>query len=193
MMASASMDLEYTLKFENQTAVVSSFGASLRSYVVSTAKGDWSVLWGYSGTANKKGGQGDVLIPFPGRIKAGEYEFAGQKHELIKNDKDGPNAIHGFVRAESFKTDSVDETHAAFSFSIDADTYSGRGYLFSLLITVRYELGASGLKTSFAIKNAGNTSAPVGAGFHPYFRADVGTLETWEAQIPAKNYVELKD
>ena len=47
---------------------------------------------------SKVGGQGDVLIPFPGRVRDGRYTFEGQTYQMPINDKDGPNAIHGFVR-----------------------------------------------------------------------------------------------
>ena len=38
-----------------------------------------------------------MLIPFPGRITDGRYTFDGRSLQLECNDKEGPNAIHGFV------------------------------------------------------------------------------------------------
>lgn len=59
--------------------------------------------WGYSG-GHKIGSQGDVLMPFPGRIAYGRYSFAGRKFQLPCNDKEGPNAIHGFARSHATLT-----------------------------------------------------------------------------------------
>ena len=64
-------DTELTLSFENQRAVVSPWGASLRRNFLLEEAGETDIVWGYLGGSRKKGGQGDVLIPFPGRIVDG--------------------------------------------------------------------------------------------------------------------------
>src|SRR3712207_6637802 len=70
---------EIALSFGSQRAVVSPWGASLRRYfVVDDLQQETDIVWGYSGAKNKKGGQGDVLIPFPGRIADGRYAFDGE-------------------------------------------------------------------------------------------------------------------
>lgn len=92
-------DTELCLSFENQRAVVSPWGASLRRYLLIDYGQETDIVWGYSGSTHKRGGQGDVLIPFPGRISDGRYAFEGQSLQLECNDKEGPNAIHGFVRS----------------------------------------------------------------------------------------------
>src|SRR5438067_2305604 len=94
-----SSDPEITLAIDHQRAVVASLGASLRQY--SRLKPDGSceeIAWGYSGQETKKGGQGDVLIPFPSRIHHGRYTFEGRTYQMECNDKECPNAIHGFLR-----------------------------------------------------------------------------------------------
>lgn len=178
-------DTEFTLAFDNQTAVVSPFGASLRSYSVD----GWNAVWSYRGGANKKGGQGDVLIPFPGRVRGGEYEFEGTRHALVKNDKDGPNAIHGFLRAELFETLRQTPASAAFAYKLGERP----GYPFNLTVEIAYSLGEEGLETLYKITNTGRTPAPVGAGFHPYFCGDVGELADWIVTIPADEYLETEN
>lgn len=185
-------DTEYALTLGTSTVVVSPFGASLRKFVVKTTAGDWNVIWGYSGGAEKKAGQGDVLVPFPGRIKDATYEFEGIRYELEKNDKDGPNAIHGFLRTSMFKTELLSSQQAVFSYEIMATDYASKGFPFSLRIEVQYALEESGLTTTYKIKNTGKTPAPAGIGFHPYFRAPKGDLSTWSVQIPAADYIELE-
>ncbi len=184
---------EYTLTFSDQNAVVSPFGASLRRYFIKTNENEWNAVWGYEGGVNKRGGQGDVLIPFPGRIKGGVYTFNGQTHQLVKNDKDGPNAIHGFVRAQVFETKLISKTEAVFFYQLDSETRPTLGYPFSLAIEVGYSIGATGLTTRFQITNTGVEPAPAGAGFHPYFCGNSGELADWSVTIPAQSYIEIEN
>ncbi|MGC4098503.1 MAG: hypothetical protein QM706_15430 [Nitrospira sp.] len=58
-------DTELSLTFENQRVIVSPWGASLRRYFLIGDEGHATdIVWGYSGGNGKRGGQGDVLIPF---------------------------------------------------------------------------------------------------------------------------------
>ncbi len=186
-------DTELSLSFENQRAVVSPWGASLRRYVLINDAHETDIVWGYSGGSGKRGGQGDVLIPFPGRIRDGRYTFDGRSLQLECNDKEGPNAIHGFVRSLPWH---VQETHShkvTFEIRLDADTYAERGYPFSLAIWVTYDLGASGLTCTFTVKNIGRQTAPVGVGFHPYFTVGTSLIDEAEVQIPGTAYLEFNE
>ncbi|MHB1262353.1 MAG: aldose epimerase family protein [Thermoplasmatota archaeon] len=180
---------ELTLVSGDLRATVSPFGASLRRlWVERSGHPPHDLLWGYSGTANKKGGQGDVLIPFPGRIAAGTYAFDGKRHELGKNDKDGPNAIHGFVRGKLWDVGPTGPNSAQFRTRIAAKDHPG--YPFDLDVGVGYELLDTGLACAFVVHNAGDSPAPVGAGFHPYVAASAG-LEGTVLGLPASQLVEF--
>lgn len=181
-------DTEVSLSFENQRAVVSPWGASLRRYwFVDNGGRETDIVWGYSGGSRKRGGQGDVLIPFPGRISDGRYTFEGQSLQLECNDKEGPNAIHGFVRNLPWRVQEAHANKVTFEIRLDADTYAGRGYPFSLAVWVTYDLGAAGLTCTFTVKNIGQQAAPVGVGFHPYFT--VGTSLIDEAEEIGRAHV----
>ena len=183
-------DPEWTLRAGAWRCTVSPFGASLRRLWVETPfQPDRELVWGYQDTANKKGGQGDVLLPFPGRIAGGRYSFGGAKHELVKNDKDGPNAIHGFVRAKEWE--GVHGPNAA-QFRTTIAPGDHPGYPFALDVGVGYELLATGLACAFVVHNAGTTPAPVGAGFHPYLVGGPSADET-DLRIPAGKVVEFGD
>jgi aldose 1-epimerase len=151
------------------------------------------ILWGYSGGSQKKGGQGDVLIPFPGRIAEGRYSFDGQALQLDRNDKEGPNAIHGFVRALPWKTHRADSNCVSFDVRLDAASYGHRGYPFSLFIRVTYTLDRQGLVCAFAVQNVGRQAAPVGVGFHPYFTVGTALVDEAEAKIPAAGFLEFNE
>jgi len=159
-MNTATPDTELSLSFENQRAVVSPWGASLRRYLLIDGGGrETDIVWGYSGGKGKRGGQGDVLIPFPGRIGGGRYSFDGRNFQLECNDKEGPNAIHGFVRSLPWHVQEAHSNKVTFEIGLDADTYAGRGYPFSLAVGVAYDLGAAGLTCTFTVKNVGQRTA----------------------------------
>ncbi|HUR63057.1 MAG TPA: aldose epimerase [Candidatus Thermoplasmatota archaeon] len=180
-------DPEWTLAAGAWRATVSPFGASLRRLWVESAAGPRDVLWGYSGTAGKRGGQGDVLLPFPGRVAQGAYTFAGQRRQLERNDKDGPNAIHGFVRNRLWAGER-EGTAARFATRIAPDGQAG--YPFTLDVAVGYELLPGGLACAFVARNGGDAPAPFGAGFHPYV-ATPGGADAVELSVPASQLVEF--
>ena len=194
MMIDPTPDTEISLSFDNQRALVSPWGASLRQYfIVEADGGETDILWGYSGGSHKKGGQGDVLCPFPGRIAEGCYSFDGQAFQLERNDKEGPNAIHGFVRTLPWKTHHADSHIVAFDVRLEAEQYGHRGYPFSLAIRVTYTLDSRGLSCSFAVQNVGGQAAPVGIEFHPYFTVGTALVDEAEAKIPGAGYVEFNE
>lgn len=187
-------DTEISLSFEHQRAVVSPWGASLRRYfLVERDGGETDIVWGYSGGAHKKGGQGDVLIPFPGRVAEGRYSFDGQVLQLQRNDKEGPNAIHGFVRTLPWTTQPAESNQVGFDVHLDAATYGPRGYPFSLAIRVTYGLDVQGLSCSFAVQNVGRQAAPLGVGFHPYFTVGTALVDEVDVKIPATGYLEFNE
>ena len=189
----ATPDSEITLVFHDQRAVVSPWGASLRRYFLVQHDGrEIDILWGYSGGRHKKGGQGDVLIPFPGRVAGGRYQFDGHRYQLECNDKEGPNAIHGFVRTMHWQVSRADPAHVSFKVRLEAAQYGPRGYPFSLAVEVTYLLNDRGLSCSFAVRNVGRTPAPVGVGFHPYFTVGTDRIDDAEVEIPAAAYLAFE-
>jgi aldose 1-epimerase len=193
-MMPVTSDTEFSISFENQRAVVSPWGASLRRYLLVNDEGrETDIVWGYAGGNGKRGGQGDVLIPFPGRISDGRYAFEGRSLQLECNDKEGPNAIHGFVRSLPWHVQETHSNKMTFEIRLDADTYAARGYPFSLAVWVTYDLGPSGLTCTFTVKNVGQQAAPVGVGFHPYFTVGTSVIDEAEVQIPATAYLEFNE
>jgi aldose 1-epimerase len=199
-MAESVIRLLYPGGMASHEAFVSPLGASLRAYRVRDADGWRDVIWPYTGAAEKKGGQGDVLVPFPGRVAGGRYTFAGREHQLHNNDKETTGAIHGFLRSADWETvirpPRSDAAEVTFAASIRPTDFPG--YPFDLRVTVSYLLGrspysdATGLRCSFTIANAGDGPAPVGIGFHPYFTfgGDVGDVTL---TLPAGRVLEFRD
>ncbi len=194
MTNSTTPDTEIMLSLGNQRAVVSPWGASLRRYFLVEAGGnEVDIVWGYSGGSQKKGGQGDVLIPFPGRIAEGRYTFDGEPFQLERNDKEGPNAIHGFVRTLPWQVSRAEESCVIFAIRLETEQYGSKGYPFSLTMQVTYGLDDKGLSCSFDVRNAGTRPAPVGVGFHPYFTVGTPLIDEAEARIPGAGFLEFND
>ena len=177
-------DTEITLTGGDWQAVVSPYGASLRGL----SQGGSAVVTGYAGAKNKVGGQGDVLIPFPGRVAEGRYTFEGQTLQMDKNDSEGPNAIHGFVRKKLWETEQPSEMEAVFTTEIHES--ENPGYPFALDVRVAYRLSEDGLTVSFRLTNTGRTAAPTAAGFHPYFTVGSALINPDTLHVPFEAYLE---
>jgi len=179
-------DPEFTLVAGDWTTTVAPYGASLRG---AAWRGE-PVAWGYHGRANKVGGQGDVLIPFPGRVAGGAYTFEGTRYQMALSDKEGPNAIHGFLRSRLWEVAHQDGTQVLFATHFE----SAEGYPFPLEAEVTYTLDADkGLTCAFLIRNVGDGPAPVAAGFHPYFTALSDTIDGDTLTVPFGSYLEFDD
>ena len=185
-----SPDTEIILSLGDLRLSVSPYGASLRGLWRETASSaQESIVTSYTGAKGKVGGQGDVLIPFPGRVRDGRYAFEGQTYQMERNDKDGPNAIHGFLRLVLWEVIEQTETEVCFAVGLASDAHLG--YPFALRATVCYTLEASGLTCRFSVTNTGTQSAPVAAGFHPYFTVGSAEINTDMLQVPFASTLEF--
>lgn len=186
------MNPSITLSAFGNRLTASPLGASLRQFALSRPDGSlFEPLWGYTDSAAKKGGQGDVLVPFPSRIKNGQYAFDGKTYQLELNDKEGPNAIHGFVRELAW--DVTEQTPSAVTFftQIDPTRVKRPGYPFALDVRVTYRLVSAGMECQFAICNSGTEAAPIGTGFHPYFQVGTEGIDGAELELPATRFLEF--
>ena len=169
------------------TLTTAPHGASLHGLSYKGA----DMVTSYSGADNKVGGQGDVLIPFPGRIANGQYTFMTESYQLDKNDKEGPNAIHGFLRQAEWDIAAQTESAVTYTATLSADAHPG--YPFALEVSLTYALSANGLRVSFEIENTGTTPAPVAAGFHPYFTLGPALIDGDTLHVPFDSYLEFDD
>ena len=185
-------DAEITLTRGHLNLRVSAYGASLRGLWHIGADGQTrDIIRGYVGAKGKVGGQGDVLIPFPGRVRDGHYTFEGQSYQMEKNDKETPGAIHGFVRQTVWDIAAQTEHGVTFATDIKPDDHAG--YPFGLHIEVTYTLQADGLTCRFEIENTGGGSAPAAAGFHPYFTVGSPRINGDLLRVPFASTLEFAD
>lgn len=191
MSDSPGPDTEYTLTRGDLRLTVSPYGASLRGLTRVGGGTERPIITGYTGAKNKVGGQGDVLIPFPGRVAEGRYTFEGREHQMVKNDKEAPNAIHGFLR--SVVWDTLDHSDDVVTFSTSFGTDAHQGYPFALRAQVTYRVTAMGMRCRFDIENVGPGDAPVAAGFHPYFTVGSELIDADTLHIPFQSMLEYNN
>lgn len=186
-MPETTPDTEFTLTHGAYELVVAPYGASLRGL---TCHGK-PVVTGYHGKDGKVAAQGDVLIPFPGRVTDGRYQFEGQTYQMPQNDHEASSAIHGFLRTQMWETAWVQSDAASFHTHLLPDQHPG--YPFSLSVRITYRLSSEGLAVEFEVENAGSGNAPVAAGQHPYFTVGSAWIDADTLHLPFESYLEYKD
>lgn len=190
MDSGTNTEAEIVFAHEELRLRVSPHGASLRGLWREQSGIVEPIITAYSGGANKVGGQGDVLIPFPGRVKDGQYTFEGHTYQMPYNDKDGPNAIHGFVRSQLWHVAEHRKNRVTFVVDYAPDTTA---YPAALQASVTYSLDESGMTCRFSVKNMGYKAAPVGVGFHPYFTVSDGLIDADTLHLPMQSVLEFGD
>lgn len=149
-----------------------------------------------------------VLVPFPNRIRNGEFEWDGVKYQLPKNDPSQKNAIHGFACDNPWRVveQEYDANFAAltgeFQPLIDAPNALPL-WPCDYRVQQTYVLYADRLRVEFSVTNVSTKSMPFGMGYHPYFH--IGDqpektfvygagLQLWELieNLPTGNHVPVE-
>jgi len=164
-MASSPTGTQHELTHADQVAVVTEMGATLRTYEV----GGRPVIAGFPATHRPDGGRGQVLAPWPNRIRDGRYSFGGEEHQLGLTEVPKRNAIHGLVRWTGWQL----AERGADRVSLTTTVWPQTGYPFLVRLRATYRLGDGGLDVALHARNDGDRAAPYGVGHHPYLT--VGT------------------
>jgi len=144
---------------------------------------------GFAEDAMPSGGRGQLLVPWPNRIRDGRYRFAGAEQQLALSEPKRFNASHGLVRWVAWTATSVAADRVELSYFLPAQT----GYPWALALTTTYALGADGLSVTQAATNLAATAAPYASGAHPYLLAGPGPCDTWSLELPARTRLVTDD
>ncbi len=161
----------------DQSAVVVEIGGGLRTYSVNGR----DVLDGYPVDQPATSGRGQVLIPWPNRIRDGTYEFDGHSHQLELTEPARGNAIHGLVRHAAWRAIEQEASRVVMEHVLDGQP----GYPFTLGLRIEYELVPDGLEVTTTATNLGAEPCPYGCGAHPYLTAGTPTVDTAILSVPA--------
>lgn len=116
-----------------------------------------------------------ILFPFPNRIRAGKYAWAGREYQLPTIDSTRKNAIHGWACRNAWRV--VDQgfdgasawVTGTFQPSVDAPDVRPL-WPADYRLTVTYRLMREALRIETRVENPDTVELPFGLGFHPYFR-----------------------
>jgi aldose 1-epimerase len=173
------------LRHGEQHAWIVEQSGGLRQYTV----GGVDLLDGYGTGARCTDARGQVLVPWPNRLRDGAYSFNGADHQLPLSEPEKRNAIHGLVRWDVWRVGERSEGEVV----MEHDLLAQDGYPFALRVSVRYRLADEGLSVTISATNAGSEAAPFGAGMHPYFNLGADLVDELELRAPGQRWVRLDD
>jgi aldose 1-epimerase len=155
---------QFVLTFDDGavTATVAELAASLRGLVVDGVP----LVQDYGADAPPSQASGITLVPWPNRVRGGRWTLDGAEQQLDLTEPSRGNATHGLLRNTGYRV--TDRSEGAIT--LTAPVFPQHGYPFHLDTSVRFELDPDGLTVTHGIHNAGDRSAPVGVGVHPYLR-----------------------
>ncbi len=161
-------------------------GGTLRRLAV----GDWELLDGYPAGGVAPGWRGAMLLPWPNRIRNGQWAWNGEDLQLEVQSAAEPHAIHGLVAWQPWTV--LDRSDR--SVTVGTTVLPHAGYPFRLAAAVDHELAADGLTCTVRVRNEGSRPAPFGAGVHPYLSVGVtagGDIGDAELHLPARTELVL--
>ena len=139
------------------------------------------LLDGFAEDEQSPGGRGQLLMPWPNRIRDGRYAFDGAELQLPLTEPSRHNASHGLARWVAWAL----EEHTANSVSLQYRLMAQTGYPWLLDLHVLYDLCANGLTVTQTATNLSPCAAPYACGAHPYLAVGPGPVDDWELTLPA--------
>lgn len=171
--------MEWRIEKDGHCAVVVEVGGGLRAYTVAGE----SIVDGYGEGELPEGSAGQVLAPWPNRIRDGRYSFAGREYQLPLTEPARHNAIHGLVNWLRWSV--VDSSGA--SVTVTCLLPATPGYPWPLELRTTWSVDADGLTAEHQATNTGGGPAPFGLGAHPYVCLPGVRVDDLMLRVPAEN------
>ncbi len=168
---------QFELIHGDYRAVVTEGGAALRH--LSNAGRD--LIDGFAEEEQASGGRGQLLMPWPNRIRDGKYSIGETSHQLALTEPSRANASHGLVRWAAWTAGVSTASSVTLALRLMAQS----GYPWILDLSVTYLLDDRGLHVTQRATNHSSSPAPFASGAHPYLSAGPGPVDTWELSLPA--------
>jgi aldose 1-epimerase len=177
----AKSGLQWTIEADGHRAVIAEVGGVLRGY----SAGEWEVLDGFRPDEISPASAGQILAPWPNRIRDGHYTFEGTAYQLALTEPARHNAIHGLANWARWSL--VD--HSADAVTLEFDLPPQMGYPWSLTLRTRWSVSADGLRSDQEVVNTSDRNAPWGFSVHPYLRLPGVAVEDILLQVPGRSRV----
>ncbi|PVG82998.1 aldose epimerase [Nocardioides gansuensis] len=167
---------QYEIEGGGYRAVVTESGAALRVLEYAGRP----LVDGFGPDEMASGGRGQLLMPWPNRIRDGKYSFGGREHQLPLTEPSRHNASHGLARWVAWTL----EEHTSNSVSLVYRLMAQTGYPWLVDLHVLYDLSAEGLQVTQTATNMAGEPAPYACGAHPYLCVGEG-IDHLELTLPA--------
>src|SRR5690606_34427156 len=126
---------------------------------------------------------GQVLAPWPNRIRDGQYTFGGETHQLPLTEPDRHNALHGLVNWLPWRRVDFSESSVTCECLLPAQP----GYPWTLSLRTTWELSDAGLSAAHWVTNLAGAPAPFGFSVHPYLQLPGVPVADLRLRVPAKS------
>jgi aldose 1-epimerase len=136
---------------------------------------------GFADDALPSAARGQLLAPWPNRIRDGAYSFQGRSCQLPLSEPARHNASHGLVRWASWAL----EEHTGHSVVLTLRLMAQSGYPWSLELHTVYDVSADGLTVTVTATNLSGSAAPYAVGAHPYLIVGDAGIDGLELTLPA--------
>jgi aldose 1-epimerase len=170
---------QWTIEAAGHRAVVVEVGGGLRAYGVDGR----DVVDGYREDELCVGCAGQVLAPWPNRIRDGRYSFGGQSQQLALTEPERHTAIHGLVNWARWRL----VERAPDSVTVEHDLVPQPGYPWPLRLRTTWSVGADGLTARHEAENVGATPVPFGLATHPYVVVPGVPVDDLTLTLPARS------
>jgi aldose 1-epimerase len=176
---------QYEFSGGGYRAVVTECGAGLRLLEYDGKP----VVHGYPEDRHAFAGRGQLLLPWPNRVRDGQYTFDGQDLQLPITEVARGNASHGLTRWSPWTL----EEQTRHSVSLVHRLMAQPGYPWTVDLHVLYDLSADGLTVTVTATNLSDRPAPYAQGAHPYLTVGDDGVDGWELTVPADTLLEVDE
>jgi aldose 1-epimerase len=166
-------------------AVVTEGGATLR---VLEHEGR-PIVDGFAEDAMPSVGRGQLLMPWPNRIRDGRYAFGGRDLQLGLSEAVRGNASHGLVRWAAWTLEELSSASVSLTYRLMAQS----GFPWAVDLHVLFDLSADGLTVTQTATNLSPEQVPFASGAHPYVKLGAGPVDGWELTLPASTRLVTDD
>jgi aldose 1-epimerase len=177
----AKSGTQWSIESGDSRAVIVEVGGVLRHYSV----GETQVLDGFEADELSPASAGQILAPWPNRIRDGQYAFEGQSYQLALTEPARHNAIHGLTNWARWTLVEQSADAILVEYKLPAQI----GYPWWLTLRTRWQVSADGLRCEQEVVNDSPTNAPWGYSVHPYLQLPGVAVDDILLHVPGKSRI----
>jgi aldose 1-epimerase len=178
----AKSGAQWAIEGDGHRAVVVEVGGALRDY----SAGGVQILDGFGTDELSPASAGQILAPWPNRIRDGQYTFEEQAYQLSLTEPARHTAIHGLVNWSRWEL--VEQAPGAIT--VQCELPAQVGYPWWLTLRTRWSVSADGLRCDQEVVNNSSSNAPWGYSVHPYLQLPGVAVDDILLRVPAKTRIQ---